>query len=137
MLKLLSTKGRGRVYCSSNFQDNIFKLNHVLKAPKLEVADIERILYNKFHRVHDIDFDTRNNTVHLRVNYRSPDDPVRYHNKVLYLVQLLDLWDCGRVFINKVESCEYPNYIIDNETMEVIDLPVDIDLDIPWGGGLG
>lgn len=125
--------GRPRSACKSSFQDNIFKLNRVLKAPKLEAADVERILYTKFKKIHDINFDNQQNTVRLCVNYKSPDDPQLYHNKILYLVQLLDIWDCGHVFVNKVISSEYPNYVIDYGTMEVIDLPILIDLDIPWG----
>lgn len=109
--------------------DHIFRLNASLKSPKLEAADVERILYNKFKRIHDIDFCYNDKTVHLKIFYQSPLNPQLYSHKIHYLVNMIELWDCGSVFTNKINAAHYPDYIID--TGSVIDVPIVINLDIP------
>jgi hypothetical protein len=48
-----------------------------------------------------------------------------------YLARVIEIWDCGSLFKSKIEAAQYPNFIINVDTMEVIDLPSIIDLDIP------
>ena len=109
---------------------NVFKLQSYHKV--YETADVERLLVNKFYRVHDIELREMKGNVHLVVNYRAPDNPKKYVEAVNTLAKHINRWECSMLFHSKIQNVQFfPNYFIDPSTCCLINIPVVIDLEIP------
>lgn len=97
----------------------------------VETREIEGWLLDKYKRVVDIDFVRINNSMNLQVCYRHPDNPQLYANKMVYLVQMINLWRCALHFKTLIETSDYPDFVLNPQTMDIIELPVLINIDIP------
>lgn len=127
----LSPKRVTRIQCSS--YDDIFKLSSLInRSPiRTETGEIEKILYNKFKTVHDIDITSINNSIHLYISYRRPNNPVKYWHNIRQVTKMINEWDCMNMFKVLMDTSPYPNFIINPDNQDIIDLPVIINLDIP------
>lgn len=123
--------GRGRSHLRVVAQHDIYKLSRLLSHQRVETNDVEKILRAKFHRLHNIELFTKHKTLYLRVSYFQPCDPARYQHHLNTLTQKINEWECGMSFRNMIDACHYPDFIFDPSSGDVIDLPCDVNLDIP------
>lgn len=93
----------------------------------LQVTDVRRILFKKFYKVHDMSVVNMNNSSHLKVYYRKPDNPEEYEKEIENLTTVINKTECSEFFIRVINSYpKYPSFVILDG--EVIDIPVYIDL---------
>lgn len=123
---------KNRTKVRSNVQDDprIF-LHRLYNDYTVEVREVEKWFLDKYKRVVDINFIRKYNSMNIEVSYMSPQDPQLYSKKMIYLCQMLNLWKCAMLFKGLLDQSEYPDFIINRETMELVDIPVIIPIDIP------
>lgn len=106
-------------------------LSYLITPRKVEAHEIDRIMFSKFSRTHDINIITKNNTVYLQVSYSKPYDPISYIEQLNTLTHHINKWGCVHIFKMMVDGAPFPDFVINPETQELIDISVTIDLDIP------